>query len=143
MKEQRPARTGKRKSWIGKSGIRPWRRWTLFLVLPLLCLAVAVSSSVIKTADASRNARNQGRQLAAHGVRKALDDAALAYDANPTDDNARRLNSARAAFQKLPKEIQAAGVNSRTPMGPSAMVQVKALKEFKRGLTATQRKISS
>lgn len=74
----------------------------------------------------------------------ALDGAAARYQADPSDDNARKLNEARAVFEKL----AASDPSLKTPaangqIALSAMVQIQALNAMKSSLTSSQKKIGS
>src|SRR5262249_28663158 len=81
---------------------------------------------------------------AAAMVRRALDDAAITYQASPTDGNARLLNTARAQYLAMFKADPASfHTNGNAGPAPSALVQLQALNGMKRTWTATQRKIGS
>ncbi|MGH9763932.1 MAG: S8 family peptidase, partial [Blastocatellia bacterium] len=144
MKRQNPSPQRKREP--KKTIVRPIRLgWRLAGLLGFLLVAssLVLLSNNIRKADASR--RGKERAIAAAVmVRGALDDAALKYQANPTDDNARLLNAARAQYQAMFKADPAAfQLNGNVQPGPSAQVQLQAINSMKRTWTATQRKIGS
>ncbi|HUK91175.1 MAG TPA: hypothetical protein VLZ81_12290, partial [Blastocatellia bacterium] len=120
-------------------------RWRLAGLLGFVLVAgsLLLLSNNIRKANASMHG-NEAALAAAAMVRGALDDAAFKYQANPTDGNARLLNAARARYLATYKADPASFRNNGgTQPGPSAAIQLQALKGMKQNWTATQRKIGS
>jgi subtilisin-like proprotein convertase family protein len=144
MKRQSP-RPQKNREHSKTKAIPAASRWRLAGMLGSLLVAssLLLLSNSIRKANASLHGK-EAAVAAAAIVRAALDDAALRYQANPTDGNARLLNGARAQYlAKVKADPASFQTNSQAGPGPSAEVQLQALKEMKRNWTATQRKIGS
>jgi len=81
---------------------------------------------------------------AVRASRTALDEAALRYEADPSNLNARLLNEARTVFASaVAADPSYAKANPNPTVAPSAMVQLQALRGLKGSLTNVEKKIGS